>query len=89
MRSYPLLFSLRLTAYVVKVFSMANTLVDVPKLIICSAVNFLLTAAQKGDGSFKEVGKFYNYAMNVSAMINPPTRYASIIYSMNMLLLVM
>ncbi|XP_034543361.1 complement C3-like [Notolabrus celidotus] len=45
-----------LTAYVVKVFSMANNLVAVESNVICNAVRFLILSAQQPDGMFREVG---------------------------------
>lgn len=47
----------RLTAYVAKVFAMANSLVAVPNNMICEAVKFLILRAQQPDGVFTEVGK--------------------------------
>ncbi|XP_036067509.1 complement C3 isoform X2 [Oryzias melastigma] len=46
-----------LTAYVVKVFSMANNLVGIKKEHICDAVKFLILKAQQPDGMFTEVGR--------------------------------
>ncbi|XP_070831488.1 complement C3-like [Chaetodon trifascialis] len=46
-----------LTAYVVKVFAMANNLVAVPNNVICDAVKFLILKAQQPDGVFREVGR--------------------------------
>ncbi|XP_061576926.1 complement C3-like [Cololabis saira] len=45
-----------LTAYVVKVFSMAHTLIAVQQAHICDGVKFLILNAQQPDGLFKEVG---------------------------------
>ncbi|CAG06096.1 unnamed protein product, partial [Tetraodon nigroviridis] len=45
-----------LTAYVAKVFAMANSLVAVPDNMICGAVKFLILNAQQPDGLFTEVG---------------------------------
>uniref|UniRef100_A0A7N6F8K9 NTR domain-containing protein n=1 Tax=Anabas testudineus TaxID=64144 RepID=A0A7N6F8K9_ANATE len=45
-----------LTAYVAKVFAMANSLVAVQSEVICGAVKFLILNAQQPDGMFKEVG---------------------------------
>ncbi|XP_061736553.1 complement C3-like [Nerophis ophidion] len=45
-----------LTAYVAKVFSMANQLVAVQRDVICDAVKFLILHAQQPDGMFREVG---------------------------------
>ncbi|XP_023276375.1 complement C3-like [Seriola lalandi dorsalis] len=45
-----------LTAYVVKVFAMANSLVAVQSKVICDAVKFLILKAQRTDGVFREVG---------------------------------
>ncbi|XP_053187520.1 complement C3-like isoform X2 [Scomber japonicus] len=46
-----------LTAYVVKVFAIAQTLVPVESHVICDAVRFLIHNAQQPDGQFREVGK--------------------------------
>lgn len=64
-----LLSSLRLTAYVVKVFAMANNLVAVQSNIVCDAVKFLILSAQLPDGMFKEVGKVAHGEMIVRALI--------------------
>ncbi|KAM4595788.1 complement C3-like [Fundulus diaphanus] len=45
-----------LTAYVVKVFSLASNLVAVQSKVICDAVRFLILRAQQSDGTFREVG---------------------------------
>ncbi|TDH11151.1 hypothetical protein EPR50_G00057950 [Perca flavescens] len=45
-----------LTAYVAKVFAMADNLVAVPKEHICEAIKFLILRAQQPDGLFQEVG---------------------------------
>lgn len=55
----------RLTAYVAKVFAMANNLVAVPNNMICDAVKFLILSAQQPDGWFREVGKMYHGEMIV------------------------
>ncbi|XP_008300942.1 complement C3-like [Stegastes partitus] len=52
-----------LTAYVVKVFSMANTLVAVQSEVICDAVKFLILKALQPDGMFKEVGRMIHGEM--------------------------
>uniref|UniRef100_A0A671YG04 Complement C3-like n=1 Tax=Sparus aurata TaxID=8175 RepID=A0A671YG04_SPAAU len=46
-----------LTAYVAKVFAMANNLVAVQHDLICDAVRFLIVNAQQNDGRFREVGE--------------------------------
>ncbi|GLD50809.1 complement C3-like protein [Lates japonicus] len=46
-----------LTAYVVKVFAMANEKVAVQNDVICDAVKFLILKAQQPDGLFTEVGR--------------------------------
>ncbi|XP_033969721.1 complement C3-like isoform X1 [Trematomus bernacchii] len=48
-----------LTAYVAKVFAMANNLVAVERPHICEAITFLILNAQQPDGSFIEVGKVF------------------------------
>ncbi|XP_037545595.1 complement C3 [Nematolebias whitei] len=45
-----------LTAYVAKVFAIANSLVAVQNDHICGAVKFLILNAQQPDGMFREVG---------------------------------
>ena len=65
----PLLSSQRLTAYVAKVFAMANSLVAVQRNVICDAVKFLIIKAQQPDGMFREVGKVYHGEMIVRALI--------------------
>uniref|UniRef100_UPI003AAF2771 complement C3-like n=1 Tax=Centroberyx gerrardi TaxID=166262 RepID=UPI003AAF2771 len=52
-----------LTAYVAKVFSMANKLVAVENNIICDGIKFLILRSQQPDGVFKEVGKVYHGEM--------------------------
>ncbi|XP_073327860.1 complement C3-like isoform X1 [Pagrus major] len=46
-----------LTAYVIKVFAMANNLVAAKENVICDAVKFLILYAQQPNGMFNEVGK--------------------------------
>uniref|UniRef100_A0A3Q3IVX9 Anaphylatoxin-like domain-containing protein n=2 Tax=Monopterus albus TaxID=43700 RepID=A0A3Q3IVX9_MONAL len=45
-----------LTAYVVKLFAMAHSLVAVQNEVICDAVKFLILKAQHPDGLFREIG---------------------------------
>ncbi|XP_045902912.1 complement C3-like [Micropterus dolomieu] len=52
-----------LTAYVAKVFAMANSLVAVPSHLICEAVKFLILNTQQPDGMFREAGRVYSNAM--------------------------
>ncbi|XP_028998623.1 complement C3-like isoform X2 [Betta splendens] len=52
-----------LTAYVVKVFSMANSLVSVPTNVICEAVKFLILNTQQSDGQFREVWRILHKEM--------------------------
>ncbi|KAM9314815.1 complement C3-like [Pholidichthys leucotaenia] len=52
-----------LTAYVAKVFAMANHLIAVQHDVTCNAVEFLILNAQQPDGIFKEVGKVYHTEM--------------------------
>ncbi|KAF5890919.1 complement C3-like, partial [Clarias magur] len=54
-----------LTAYVVKMFSLANDLIDLKDLrtVICDAVNWLITKAQSSDGMFFEVTHATSSAM--------------------------
>ncbi|XP_045902752.1 complement C3-like isoform X2 [Micropterus dolomieu] len=52
-----------LTAYVVKVFAMANSLVALQSNVICDAVKFLIVNAQQPDGMFREVGYVFSRSM--------------------------
>ncbi|XP_036954098.1 complement C3-like [Acanthopagrus latus] len=52
-----------LTAYVTKVFAMANNLVPMQRDVICDAVKFLILNTQQPDGMFREVGKVYHGEM--------------------------
>uniref|UniRef100_A0A3B3Y8A1 NTR domain-containing protein n=1 Tax=Poecilia mexicana TaxID=48701 RepID=A0A3B3Y8A1_9TELE len=52
-----------LTAYVVKVFSLAHRLVSVQSKVNCDAVNFLIHNAQQPDGMFREVGRMSHEEM--------------------------
>uniref|UniRef100_A0A8C6KL42 Complement component c3a, duplicate 5 n=1 Tax=Nothobranchius furzeri TaxID=105023 RepID=A0A8C6KL42_NOTFU len=52
-----------LTAYVAKVFAMANTLVAVESEHICGAVKYLIINAQQPDGMFREIGRVYHGEM--------------------------
>uniref|UniRef100_A0A669CRK7 NTR domain-containing protein n=1 Tax=Oreochromis niloticus TaxID=8128 RepID=A0A669CRK7_ORENI len=45
-----------LTAYVVKVFALANNLIAVQSEVICNAVRFLIVNTQQPNGMFMEVG---------------------------------
>lgn len=65
----------RLTAYVAKVFAMANNLVAVPDNIICEAVKFLILHAQQPDGTFKEVGRVSHGEM----IVRYPSRFIFIV----------
>ncbi|KAM9792656.1 complement C3-like [Neosynchiropus ocellatus] len=52
-----------LTAYVIKVLSIAERLVQVKKNDICDAVKYLILNAQQPDGMFKEIGTVYHGEM--------------------------
>ncbi|XP_028450259.1 complement C3 [Perca flavescens] len=52
-----------LTAYVAKVFAMANNLVAVQSQHICEAIKFLILKAQQPDGLFRESGFVLSNAM--------------------------
>lgn len=60
-----LIFSLRLTAYVAKVFAMASNLVPIQHSVICGAISFLIGKTQDSNGSFREIGRVYSRGMNV------------------------
>ncbi|XP_075896236.1 complement C3-like [Nelusetta ayraudi] len=55
--------SIWLTAYVVKVFSMANSLVAVQKEQICNAIKYIILNSQQPDGRFIETGTIYHKEM--------------------------
>ncbi|XP_054865811.1 complement C3-like isoform X2 [Amphiprion ocellaris] len=52
-----------LTAYVVKVLTMASSLVAVKSEVICDAVKFLIVNTQQPNGVFREVGGIYHREM--------------------------
>ncbi|KAM8771711.1 complement C3-like isoform 1-T1 [Acanthopagrus schlegelii] len=52
-----------LTAYVAKVFAMANNLVAVERNVVCNAVKFLILHTQQPNGMFNEAGKVYHREM--------------------------
>ncbi|KAM9454473.1 complement C3-like [Clarias gariepinus] len=52
-----------LTAYVVKMFSLAKDLIYLEDNVICDAVNWLITNAQMSDGQFFEVTRATSSAM--------------------------
>lgn len=60
-----LTLSLRLTAYVAKVFAMASNLVPIESGVICGAIHFLISQTQNSNGSFREIGRVYSSSMNV------------------------
>lgn len=62
------LWSHRLTAYVAKVFSMANSLVAVRREQICNAIKYLILKTQEPSGQFLEHGRMYHTEMIVSAL---------------------
>lgn len=60
---------LRLTAYVIKVFSMASNLVEtIDRGVVCNAVRFLILKAQQPDGVFVEIGEVYSESMRVCSI---------------------
>ncbi|XP_067296790.1 complement C3 [Pseudorasbora parva] len=52
-----------LTAYVAKVFAMANDLITIDENVICSALKWLATNKQLPDGTFKEDAPVYHSEM--------------------------
>uniref|UniRef100_A0A8C8GKI5 Anaphylatoxin-like domain-containing protein n=1 Tax=Oncorhynchus tshawytscha TaxID=74940 RepID=A0A8C8GKI5_ONCTS len=54
-----------LTAYVVKVFAMANPFIVIPKDVLCSAVKWLVMERQRPNGIFEESGKILTPSMMV------------------------
>ncbi|XP_069623415.1 complement C3-like [Ranitomeya imitator] len=52
-----------LTAYVVKMFSLASSLVDVEKNLICDSVKWLILNKQNPDGEFREDAHVYHQEM--------------------------
>lgn len=65
-----LLSSTRLTAYVVKVFALANNLIAVQSEVICNAVRFLIVNTQQRNGMFMEVGSVSLKEILVRALIS-------------------
>lgn len=64
------LSSTRLTAYVVKVFALANNLIAVQSEVICNAVRFLIVNTQQRNGMFMEVGSVSLKEILVRALIS-------------------
>lgn len=58
--------SLRLTAYVERVFTMASKLVTVEAQILCEAVKWLILEKQKSNGVFQEDAPVIHQEMMVS-----------------------
>ncbi|XP_053713324.1 complement C3-like isoform X2 [Synchiropus splendidus] len=52
-----------LTAYVVKVFAMAERLIQLKNSDICDAVKYLILRTQQPDGMFQEIGRVYHGEM--------------------------
>ncbi|XP_004714292.1 complement C3 [Echinops telfairi] len=52
-----------LTAYVVKVFSLASNLIAIDSLVLCGAVKWLILEKQKPDGVFQEDGPVIHQEM--------------------------
>lgn len=55
----------RLTAYVVKVFSLATDLIAIDSQVLCGAVKWLIMEKQKPDGIFNEDGPVIHQEMIV------------------------
>lgn len=55
----------RLTAYVVKVFSLAVNLIAIDSQVLCGAVKWLILEKQKPDGVFQEDGPVIHQEMIV------------------------
>jgi integrin beta 2 len=55
----------RLTAYVVKVFSLVLNLVVIDSQVLCGAVKWLILEKQKPDGVFQEDGPVIHQEMIV------------------------
>lgn len=56
---------LRITAYVVKVFSMAHSFISVSEKRLCGPLLYLLKNKQRPDGSFQENNPVYDTSMTV------------------------
>uniref|UniRef100_A0A671XQY5 Complement C3-like n=1 Tax=Sparus aurata TaxID=8175 RepID=A0A671XQY5_SPAAU len=63
-----------LTAYVAKVFAMANNLVAVERNVVCDAVKFLILRALHPNGMFNEAGKVYHREMMIVLTFCPCAR---------------
>lgn len=55
----------RLTAFVVKVFSLASNLIAIDSQVLCGAVKWLILEKQKPDGVFQEDGPVIHQEMIV------------------------
>ncbi|XP_015229127.1 PREDICTED: complement C3-like [Cyprinodon variegatus] len=60
-KSYP--STTWLTAYVAKVFSMANNFIHIDSNVLCGAIRFLILKTQQPDGMFVEIGDVYDKNM--------------------------
>lgn len=56
----------RLTAYVVKIFSLADDLIYIEKKVICQAIDWLVTRRKDSHGMFYEVSEVSSSSMGVS-----------------------
>ena len=63
--SYTVFPTHRLTAYVVKVFSLAAHLIAIDSQVLCGAVKWLILEKQKPDGVFQEDGPVIHKEMIV------------------------
>ena len=63
--SYVVFPTPRLTAYVVKVFSLAANLIAIDSQVLCGAVKWLILEKQKPDGVFQEDGPVIHQEMIV------------------------
>lgn len=64
----------RLTAYVVKVFSLAANLIAIDSEVLCGAVKWLILEKQKPDGVFQEDGPVIHQEMIVRGRNSGPAR---------------
>ncbi|XP_075062648.1 A.superbus venom factor 1-like [Mixophyes fleayi] len=65
-----------LTAYAVKVFTLAESLVKVERTVLCDSVNWLILEKQKPDGLFQEHDHVYHQEM-VGGIVNSNTEFDS------------
>uniref|UniRef100_A0AAY5KVW7 Anaphylatoxin-like domain-containing protein n=1 Tax=Esox lucius TaxID=8010 RepID=A0AAY5KVW7_ESOLU len=71
-----------LTAYVVKVFAMSSTLINIEENMLCSAINWLIQKTQKPDGQFEEFAPVRYIVSNVKGSDSDASLTAFVLIAM-------